>query len=159
MHLLDANVFIQAKNLHYRFSTFPCFWEWLDFSCQMGDVASIASIKAELCKGNDELAQWAKDVDTSWFLDESDEQTQLNLIEIVNYVGSGDYRPFAIDDFLSGADPLLIAKAKAMGATIVTQEKSDPKSRKKVFIPDVCNEFGVPYLDTYDLLENLKARF
>jgi Domain of unknown function (DUF4411) len=27
-YLLDANVFIQAKNLHYGFDFCPAFWEW-----------------------------------------------------------------------------------------------------------------------------------
>ena len=28
-YLLDANVFIQAKNLHYGFDFCPAFWDWL----------------------------------------------------------------------------------------------------------------------------------
>jgi hypothetical protein len=28
-YLLDANVFIQAKNLHYGFDFCPAFWQWL----------------------------------------------------------------------------------------------------------------------------------
>ena len=28
-YLLDANVFIQAKNLHYGLDFCPAFWEWL----------------------------------------------------------------------------------------------------------------------------------
>ena len=28
-YLLDANIFIQAKNLHYGFDFCPAFWEWL----------------------------------------------------------------------------------------------------------------------------------
>ena len=124
-----------------------------------GQIASIVSIKAELCRGNDELTTWAKAIETSWFLDESDEETQLNFIEIVAHVSNSDFRQPAIADFLSGADPLLIAKAKAIGAKVVTQEKSVPSSKKKIHIPDVCDHFGVKYLDTYDLLEDLRARF
>ena len=29
-YLLDTNVFIQAKNLHYGFDFCPAFWEWID---------------------------------------------------------------------------------------------------------------------------------
>ena len=29
IYLLDANVFIQAKNLHYGFDFCPAFWDWL----------------------------------------------------------------------------------------------------------------------------------
>ena len=28
-YVLDANVFIQAKNLHYGLDFCPAFWEWL----------------------------------------------------------------------------------------------------------------------------------
>jgi hypothetical protein len=28
-YLLDANVFMQAKNLHYGFDFCPAFWDWL----------------------------------------------------------------------------------------------------------------------------------
>jgi hypothetical protein len=28
-YLLDANVFIQAKNLHYGLDFCPAFWDWL----------------------------------------------------------------------------------------------------------------------------------
>jgi hypothetical protein len=29
-YLLDANVFIQAKNLHYGIDFCPAFWDWLE---------------------------------------------------------------------------------------------------------------------------------
>lgn len=28
-YLLDANIFIQARNLHYGFDFCPAFWDWL----------------------------------------------------------------------------------------------------------------------------------
>ena len=28
-YLLDSNVFIQAKNLHYGLDFCPAFWDWL----------------------------------------------------------------------------------------------------------------------------------
>ncbi len=35
-YLLDANVFIQAKNLHYGFDFCPAFWDWLVVSNAAG---------------------------------------------------------------------------------------------------------------------------
>ena len=32
-YLLDANVFIAAKNLHYGFDFCPAFWDWLVGCC------------------------------------------------------------------------------------------------------------------------------
>lgn len=40
-YLLDANVFIAAKNLHYGLDFCPAFWEWLIERNQAGRVFSI----------------------------------------------------------------------------------------------------------------------
>lgn len=40
-YLLDANVFIQAKNLHYGFDFCPGFWDWLDQAHAAGRVFSV----------------------------------------------------------------------------------------------------------------------
>lgn len=47
-YLLDANVFIQAKNQHYGFDFCPAFWEWLVKENQSGKVASIDKVGDEL---------------------------------------------------------------------------------------------------------------
>ena len=43
-YLLDANVFIQAKNLHYGFDFCPAFWDWLVDRNQDGSVASVEKV-------------------------------------------------------------------------------------------------------------------
>ena len=40
-YLLDANVFMQAKNLHYGFDFCPAFWDWLIEANAAGKVLSI----------------------------------------------------------------------------------------------------------------------
>ena len=59
-YLLDANVFIQAKNLHYGFDFCPAFWDWLVAQNRAGKVASIEKVADELHAGEDELATWAE---------------------------------------------------------------------------------------------------
>jgi len=58
-YLLDANVFIQGKNLHYGFDFCPAFWDWLVEQNQAGVVASIEKVSDELVGAGDELADWA----------------------------------------------------------------------------------------------------
>jgi hypothetical protein len=58
-YLLDANVFIQAKNLHYGFDFCPAFWDWIDQAHAKGAVYSVDSVRTELIAGNDDLADWA----------------------------------------------------------------------------------------------------
>ncbi len=58
-YLLDANVFIQAKNLHYGLDFCPAFWEWLIAGNQAKRVFSIEKISDEIAAGDDELSEWA----------------------------------------------------------------------------------------------------
>ncbi|PIX95638.1 MAG: DUF4411 domain-containing protein [Hydrogenophilales bacterium CG_4_10_14_3_um_filter_63_21] len=160
MYLLDANVFIEAKNFYYRFDTFPGFWEWLDAEQTEGHLASIEPICDELFKGNDELAVWIKErKDAGWFLPVDDVETQQHLAQIAAWVMAQPFKEAAKPEFLSGGDPWLIAKAKTLGATVVTQETFDAQSRKKVKIPNVCRAFHVPYINSFDLLRQTGATF
>ena len=59
-YILDSNVFIQAKNLHYGFDFCPAFWEWLILQNAAGKVASIEKVADELQSMDDELSEWAK---------------------------------------------------------------------------------------------------
>jgi hypothetical protein len=44
-YLLDANVFIQAKNLHYGLDFCPAFWEWMIVQNGAGKLASIEKVR------------------------------------------------------------------------------------------------------------------
>lgn len=161
MYLLDANVFIEAKNFYYRFETFPAFWGWLDSEQERGNLSSIRPIIEELAKGNDELSQWAKARrGTDWYGSVDDVQTQHHVQEIAEWVVGESFTEPARDKFLSGGDPWLIAKARTIGAAVVTHESLfDPKIKKKVKIPNVCEAFDVEYIDTFELLNRLRAKF
>jgi hypothetical protein len=65
----------------------------------------------------------------------------------------------ALDEFLGGADPWLIAKAMTINATVVTHEQLNLAARRKFLIPNVCQHFGGPFIDTFELLNALGARF
>ncbi len=159
-YLLDANTLIEAKNRYYQMSICPGYWDWVLQAHQAGQVASIHSVRDELRRGNDELAQWAKD-HAPLFLDESDEATQLTFAQVAQHVASTaqSNEAGAMDEFLSGADPWLIAKAITMNATVVTHEQLNLAARRKFLIPNVCRHFGVPWVDTFEVLGVLEARF
>jgi len=48
-YLLDANVFIQAKNLHYGLDFCPAFWEWLLDNNAPGRVRTGCATTATAC--------------------------------------------------------------------------------------------------------------
>jgi len=52
-YLLDANVFIQAKNLHYGTDFCPAFWDWLIAKNASQEVFSIEKVGDELQAGGD----------------------------------------------------------------------------------------------------------
>ncbi|MDP4488172.1 DUF4411 family protein [Pseudoalteromonas piscicida] len=158
-YLLDANTFIEAKNRYYSMAICPGYWQWILQSNIYSGVASIRFIKDELTNGNDELAQWAKD-NSHLFLANDDEPTQIVYTQVVQHVMAQEgMKNGAQEEFLRGADPWLIAKAMTSGATIVTHEKLDRNIRRKILIPNVCEHFGVQYIDTFELLHQLEAQF
>ena len=54
-YLLDTNVFIQAKNLHYSFDFCPAFWEWLIAQNSEQRVFSIEQLAGEIAAGADDF--------------------------------------------------------------------------------------------------------
>ena len=54
-YLLDANVFIQAKNLHYGLDFCPAFWEWIVENNHAGKVFSIDKVADEISAGRTSL--------------------------------------------------------------------------------------------------------
>ncbi|MDF1569072.1 MAG: DUF4411 family protein [Spirochaetaceae bacterium] len=162
-YLLDANIFIQAHRERYPFDVFPIFWEWLESENEKGTITSIDPVYKELNppSGTDELSAWTKTLNKSqWFLPVDDEACQISFAEIANWTyRHPTYKQTAKDEFLDIADSLIIAKAKSMGITVVTQEKSSPNSRNRIQIPDVCREFDVPCINLLQLIRTLEARF
>lgn len=158
--LLDANTLIEAKNRYYQMRFCPAYWTWLTRTKDAGRLASVESVGTELRRGNDELAQWAA-TQADLFLPESDEATQVAFGEIAGHVAgrATTMKPGALDEFLGGADPWLIAKARVTGQTVVTHERLDTVSRRKFLIPNVCLHYGVECINTFDMLDRLDARF
>lgn len=159
-HLLDSNTFIEAKNRYYGMKICPAYWEWLLLQNNALEIASISLVFDELKRGNDELSNWVKD-NSKLFLDVSDDATQQAFGAVAQMLAdqAPKMKAGAFEDFLSGADPWLIAKAMTSGATIVTHEVHNRDMKKKFSIPNVCEELGIPFMNTFELLHKLEACF
>lgn len=157
VYIIDANVFIQAKNTYYGMDFCPAFWDWILKRNSDGIVASTSDISTELQEGKDRLSQWSTQLDYNFFL-EPDEDVYLASKRIVDWVQVQSYKTRAIDEFLDGADHMIVSHALVRQASVVTHEKSS-NSRKKVKIPDVCIAFGVECILPYEMLRREKARF
>lgn len=158
-YLLDANTFIEAKNRYYRMNVCPGYWQWIRRKHDAAIVSSIKLVGKELTDGTDELAEWAKKY-SDLFVTVDDRQTQENYARVVEYATSlRGMKVGALEDFLAKADPWLIAKAMTAEAIVVTHESFNLQNRRKITIPNVCHHFGIQWLDTFEMLEVLKARF
>lgn len=156
-YCLDADVLIQAKNGPYGFDIAPGFWAKLDELLISGALYSSRMVYDEIAAGNDELAEWVKARKTPGFIQPST-AVQTIFRDIADYVNN-HYSVEKAEKFLSGADPWIIAHAKADSSIVVTMEKLSGENAKKVKIPNICVQFGVLYIDTYKMLRETGAFF
>ena len=156
-YLLDSNVFIQAKNLHYGFDFCPAFWSWLETSNATGKVASIEKVADELYAGEDELSSWAEARGRAFFLP-ADDAVVPAFGEVSSWANGQAYEPAAISTFLQVADYWLVAHAKAHAYTVVTHEVPADTARK-IKIPNACIGLGLTCISPYEMLRRERARF
>lgn len=155
-YLLDANVFIQAKNLHYGFDFCPAFWDWIIRHNKNGRVYSVDKVADEIFAGADELTQWTKN-NPSLFL-KTDAKVASAFGPVSDWVSNQNYEPAAVNTFLQLADFYLVAHALSGSYTIVTHEVP-ANSIKKVKIPNACAGLALNFVTPYQMLRHEKANF
>jgi len=156
-YLLDANVFIQGKNLHYGLDFCPAFWDWLIASNAANRVFSTEKVGDELAAIADQLSVWAADRGPGFFV-KPDAAILPALGAVSTWATGQQYEPAAVNTFLQVADYYLVAHALAHGHTVVTHEVAST-STKKLKIPDVCIGLGIRCISPYDMLRQERARF
>lgn len=155
--MLDADVFIRAKNLHYGFDFCPAFWDWLIRANVEQRVFSIERVGGELQAGNDRLAEWASQRGDRFFLKPTNEMLAA-LAAVSNWVVSHGYEPAAVDEFLQVADYYLVAHALAHGHSVVTHEVRST-SKRRIKLPDVCKGLDVDCHAPFQMLSQERALF
>lgn len=156
-YLLDANVFIQAKNLHYGFDFCPAFWQWLTNENAAQVVFSIEKVGDEIEAGGDELAEWAAQRGVGFFL-RPDAALLVALRTVSDWVTGQNYEAAAVNTFLQVADYYLVAHALAHKHTVVTHEVA-ANSTKRIKIPNACIGLNIKCMTPYEVLRKERARF
>lgn len=156
-YLLDANVFISAKNLHYGFDFCPAFWDWLVAGNKSGRVFSVEKAGDELQALGDELSEWATVLGKGFFLPPEASDFPA-MAEVSAWATHQQYEPAAVDTFLKVADYYLVAQARSGGHTVVTHEVPSASTRK-IKIPDACIGLGIKCMTPYEMLRLERARF
>ena len=156
-YLLDANVFIAAKNLHHGLDFCPAFWEWLIGKNAAEAVFSIEKVGDEVQAVADELSEWAAALGDGFFL-RPDASAFPALAAVSAWANGQEYTPAAVSTFLQVADYYLVAQAQAGGHVVVTHEIPSASVRR-IKIPDACIGLGIRFITPYEMLRRERARF
>lgn len=158
--VLDTNVFIEAYKRYYSFDIVPGFWSALLRCAQDGRIISIDRVKKEIndYKEDDELKKWIVEFD-EWFMSTDNEEVFESYRQIIDWAyNESQYKPEAKTEFAGIADSWLIAYAKIYNYVVVTLEQYNPESKKRILIPNVCEAFGVSYVNPFEMLRRLGVR-
>ena len=156
-YLLDADVFIRAKNLHYGLDFCPAFWDWLIENNAAGTVFSVEKVGDEVQAVADELSEWAEARGAGFFL-RPDAAAFPGLAAVSTWATGQRYEPAAVSTFLQVADYYLVAQAYAGKHTVVTHEIPSASTRK-IKIPDACIGLGIKCMTPFEMLRRERARF
>jgi hypothetical protein len=153
-YLLDANVFIDAKNRYYRFGVCPGFWDWLVYAHEEGLLLSVKQVRDELLDRGDKLSLWCR-THRKLFVDTNDGKTFDSMKSLSAWVAQ-NYQPAAQAKFLGDADFALVAFAEAYSHTVVTNEV--PSGGFEVKIPNACKWMDVPVISPFQMLTDQKVK-
>ena len=147
-YVFDTNVFIILKNNYPSdISIFTPLWEKIETMFKDGIIISSEEVIEEIERGNDSLIDWVK-IRKNFFY-KSDEPLQQNVREILQRFGALVTKPKKP----SGADPFVIALARQMNCTVVTEEKRDGNDINPK-IPFICDYYNIQCIKFVDFLRD-----
>ena len=156
--LLDANVLITAHRSYYAFDLCPGFWDSVKAGHAAGRIFSTQRVLAELRRNTDVLTGWVDgELPPEFFLDDSAAEVISEYGPMMQWVQSKDFNPAAKAKFATDADGWLVAASKQSGFCLVTHERSQDGVKVRVPVPNVCDEFGVGYCNTFEMLRALSC--
>lgn len=162
-YVMDADVFISAKNQYYAFEICPGFWNSLIQHYKAGNVHSIDGVRSELLAGRktEDLVRWVRnDLPNRFFFSTDDEDVVAAYADVMLWVQrSAQYFDRAKAKFATEADGWLVAYGMVHGDVVVTNEQPRPDARNRILLPDVCTQFNVTCKDTFFMLRDLGIRF
>jgi hypothetical protein len=158
LYLIDANVIIDAKDTYYALDQVPEFRSWVVNQAERGILKMPYEILDEVSPGANKehpFFAWRKDKAKCGHLLLEEEADRATVQKILNEGYASDLTDEEL--ITIGADPFLVAYAlRKPGRIIVTTETSAPKrQRKNRKLPDVCDQFQVPCINTFQLTRNL----
>lgn len=149
IYVFDTTVFILFFNSYYR-DSFPSLWQKFDHLVANEQITSTREVRRELeDNGDQELQSWLKTIKELFPTPTAAEaQFVAEIFTVTHFQQNIEEK-----NLLKGgknADPFVIARAKALSATVVTLERERPNSAK---IPNICKHFGIACVSLEEFME------
>ncbi len=152
-YVIDANILIDIEKHYYR-DVFLSFWKRFEQMISEDRIVSVKECERELQSYSNEtyIVKYLKSVKKDFFSkpDELESRYLLQIFERQHHQQSIRTRQISLGKPV--ADPFLVAKAKRLKATVLSNEISKPNSAQ---IPQICAALNVEIINFHDfLLEN-----
>lgn len=159
-YVLDADVLITANRSYYAPDICPSFWQHLIQAHQEGYLISIDRVRDEILDGNDNLLEWVKEEAVDMFASSTELSVSNLYAQISDWVQqNSQFTNAAKVEFAGSADGWLVAYACVNNGTVVTLETFNANIRRRVKLPNVCRQFDIEYIDTFEMLRRIGIRF
>ena len=154
IYVVDTCVFKHMLN-HIYFDAFSDMWNQLDYMFANDVVSSVKEVYNEL------VLQFSKNTDQLAWINKNRayfHPPTLTETHIVKLIFQNQHYQQSIPQrsLLNGnpvADPFLVARAKALSATLVTREIGKDNSAK---IPTICDAFCVQYIGENEFIKFIR---
>lgn len=162
MYSVDTNIVFDAFNLYPR-DVFPGYWKKFEGFIKNKQFFFHETVKDEICRREDKTSEWfQKFVPEEQILikDQLEVRAYAEVTRWVRYERSPGYDYTAVREFLDGAaDSWIVASAYAHGLTIISNETRSPRNVNRVKLPDVADQFEVPYYRGLDFFRKQGISF
>lgn len=142
---------------HFYPSVFKTIWDGLEALVQQQQLISTREVWNEVQTQNisEDVLNWVKN-NKQIFTTPSEKELQF-VVQIFQKLHFQSL--ISAQSRLKGtpvADPFVIACAKTLGGTVVTEEQFKPNAAK---IPNVCQYFGIPCIDLEEFMKQQDWKF
>jgi len=152
--IIDTSSLLELH--HFPDDIFPSIWKELDQLVQAGEMLAPHEVKREIERGHDEIVKWVKEHPRAFINLDAEQARHLDSLisEFPAMSGADKTGPFA--------DPLVVAMAMSMGTAsdrlpvVVTEET--PRGPGSLKIPNLCQRYGIQYVNLHGLLRKRQIR-
>jgi hypothetical protein len=147
MYVFDTSAFLDLNKFYPK--RFPTLWSAVEDLIAAQKILSVKEALRELQNKDDFIAEWAKNREEIFCVPDEQEARFVSTIYQVRHFQFGvEKRKMLNGGYI--ADPFIVAKAKVLGRTVVTNEKIKENAAK---IPNICKHFEIECLDFEGFME------